>query len=85
MQVDGDRTCVYSELPAIKHFLHVTSPDPEQVDARRLRIDYINQAASIVADARVLEEAAVRNRAGLRRPAQAAAVAAGLGQCDFLR
>ena len=37
----GDRTCFYLELPAIKHFLDVTSPDPERVDACGLCIDYI--------------------------------------------
>ena len=36
-QVVWDRTCVYS----VRHFLDVTSPDPERVDVRRLRIDYI--------------------------------------------
>ena len=40
-QVVGDQTCVYSELSAIKHLLDVTSPDPERMDARILRIDYL--------------------------------------------
>ena len=69
----GVQTCIYTELPATKNFLQVTSPDLVLGDARRLRIDY-NKPSIVNRGGRPRlaggAEAAVRNLAGLRRPLQ---------------
>ena len=47
-KVVGDRTCVYTDLPVIKHFLQDTTPDGVdrgQPAAGRQRIDYLNIVA----------------------------------------